>query len=232
MSHTRAAARRRWFSSAPFRPSHSAIAAGTRSGDSGGCCDCGDADAWDPATFCARHRHLDSTFDAAGDIPDALRTRIRTVARATLDLVAMIMLCVKPTQREEAAVVGRKAHFLLLWLMRVGQVCAGFRRVIANELMVVPGRHLPARRDRTDLHWARLHGILGSQEVATDFSTKLQGADTQNNPHVSDIGALPTTPPSPPPSPADPHPPHLGRRLHSGAPAPRIPPPGHGHHPQ
>lgn len=164
-------------------------APGLRSGDSGGCCDCGDADAWDPATFCTRHRHLDSTFDAAGDIPDGLRTRIRTVARATLDLVAMILLCVKPSRKEEAAVVGRKAHFLLLWLMRVGQVCAGFRRVIANELMVVPGLHLPSDRDRSDIHWARLHGILGTREAGTDFAAKLLGADTGNNPHVQDIGA-------------------------------------------
>lgn len=103
---------------------------------SGGCCDCGDAQAWRPSGFCKHHRGAcPEDVDPGSSLPPALRRRLSDVVEAVAMFVAGLCFASQNSLRSRpSADAVMHAAGLLNWLMRIAQTGDGIRRVVGSIL--------------------------------------------------------------------------------------------------
>lgn len=111
----------------------------------GGCCDCGDVQAWKSSGFCSRHNGASSeTDDPAANIPRDLRSRISDVSAVVADrariITTMLSGCMQNKNKSKLDDVTILAHTntvctLLQWLGELIECGDGVRRVVAIRLV-------------------------------------------------------------------------------------------------
>lgn len=108
----------------------------------GGCCDCGDVQAWRLDGFCSMHSGACAEDeDPSKDMPDKLkRELIEAVCSVALHVLE---LCCKPRterKRNRAPDWVHRACVLLEWMADVVQCGDGIRRVVGRHLASVPAQ--------------------------------------------------------------------------------------------
>ena len=131
----------------------------------GGCCDCGDPDAWDPAGFCPHHG---PTTTGLGPLSSDVIHRVQGVVPAVVDWLV-----------EKVAVVAEKAHERATPVPQQMRLQEAARMTIMPPLVDGPRDVLPySRRVRTDEVGFNPAAAGSNKTVRTQNSMESNGEDS------------------------------------------------------
>lgn len=144
---------------------------------SGGCCDCGDPQAWRPGGFCRHHPGTSSEHvDPSASIDPVLRRNIMGALQAVAE--RLLYFCLSGYQD------AHRLHYdvplareLLEWLLQIAECGDGFRRLISKCLTDPsewPPTALVVRQERVDMSKVSWLRVILSLEGVSRMSVIIQ----------------------------------------------------------
>lgn len=122
---------------------------------SGGCCDCGDVQAWRKSGFCKKHAgaHPEED-DPSRDIDKITKQRIRDISQAVTWYLADRLMSIRaPCARSDKVAIEENCITLIEWIMGVVQCGDGMRRWVGKALTEGEGWGCAARKTRRSVDW-------------------------------------------------------------------------------
>eukprot|EP00177_Eucheuma_denticulatum_P008085 GFKZ01014737.1.p1 GENE.GFKZ01014737.1~~GFKZ01014737.1.p1 ORF type:complete len:2119 (-),score=181.58 GFKZ01014737.1:352-6708(-) len=144
---------------------------------SGGCCDCGDPQAWRPEGFCRHHPGTSSeNFDPSASIDPILKRNIMVAVQAVAERLLSMFLDGQQQEEKWHEDVDLASE-LIKWLIQVAECGDGFRRLI-SKCVTDPSEWPPTlivvrqtRVDMTKVSWLR---VMLSLEGLSRISVSLK----------------------------------------------------------